>query len=202
VSAHDFSQPPSYYDSRFGRDAVKILPGQYYVTAADKLIVTVLGSCVAVCLYDPITEVGGMNHFMLPNNKQIDKMSFEANRYGVHAMEVLLNDCLHLGGEKKRLVAKVFGGARVLPGYVQNDIGATNSEFAIDFLRTENIPILASDLMANYARKIYFTPSTGSVLMKRIYDMNNNTIHDREAELAMRVNEETKATGSIDMFGD
>ncbi|OFC69624.1 chemoreceptor glutamine deamidase CheD [Alteromonas confluentis] len=197
---HDFSRPPSYYDSRFGRDAVKILPGQYYVTSADKLIVTVLGSCVAVCLYDPITEVGGMNHFMLPSNNTVSAASFEANRYGVHAMEVLLNDCLRLGAEKKRLVAKVFGGARVLPGYVSNDIGATNAAFGLEFLQTENIPVLAHDLLKNYARKVYFTPSDGSVIMKRIYDMHNNTIYEREAELSVKVNADTSKTGSVDLF--
>ncbi|MBU3020707.1 chemoreceptor glutamine deamidase CheD [Aestuariibacter sp. A3R04] len=196
----DFSQPAYYYDSRFGRDAAKILPGQYFVTNEDKLIVTVLGSCVAACIFDPITEIGGMNHFMLPSNKAVDRDNLQATRYGVHAMEVLINDCLSLGAEKKRLVAKVFGGAKVLPTYIQNNIGASNSEFVLTFLRTENIPIISSDLMNNYARKIYFTPSNGTVLMKRIHDMNNNTITEREVELSVRINEKCKESGSIDLF--
>ena len=141
-----------------------------------------------------------MNHFMLPSNNTVSAASFEANRYGVHAMEVLLNDCLRLGAEKKRLVAKVFGGARVLPGYVSNDIGATNAAFGLEFLQTENIPGLAHDLLKNYARKVYFTPSDGSVIMKRIYDMHNNTIYEREAELSVKVNADTSKTGSVDLF--
>lgn len=176
------------------------MPGQYYVTAADKLIVTVLGSCVAACIFDPIREVGGMNHFMLPKNNAVDRLADTAYRYGIHAMEILINDCLSLGAEKKRLVAKVFGGARVIPGYVQNDIGATNSEFVVDYLKTENIPIISSDLMNNYARKIYFTPATGSVLMKRIHDLNNNTITEREAALSMHISDRSKQTGTVDIF--
>ncbi|MBU2978584.1 chemoreceptor glutamine deamidase CheD [Alteromonas sp. C1M14] len=198
----DFNQPAFYYDSRFGREATKILPGQYYVTQEDKLIVTVLGSCVAACIFDPITEIGGMNHFMLPSNKSVCKNASHAHRYGIHAMEVLINDCLRLGAERKRLVAKVFGGAKVLPGFVQNDIGATNTTFVLDFLKTENIPILSSDLMKTYARKVYFTPSDGSVLMKRIRTVNNSTITEREAELAMRINVDAQASGSIDLFDD
>lgn len=200
MNDRDFSQPTYYYDSRFGRHAAKILPGQYFATTEDKLIVTVLGSCVAACIFDPITEIGGMNHFMLPSNKAVDKESEQAARYGVHAMEVLINDCLSLGAERKRLIAKVFGGARVLPGYVKNNIGASNSEFVINYLRTENIPIISSDLMNNYARKIYFTPSNGTVLMKKIHDVNNNTIAEREVELSLRINESCTQSGSVDLF--
>ena len=119
-----------------------------------------LGSCVAACLFDPVSGIGGMNHFMLPSvNKtaeEFDKMQGMAAKYGVHAMELLINDLVKAGASKKRIKAKIFGGGRVVPSFVQNDVGRFNAEFVTQFLNTERIPILASDLCDTYARKIYF----------------------------------------------
>lgn len=155
----NFEAPISYFDRKFEIDAVKILPGQYFVTTQEKMLVTVLGSCVAACLYDPQTGAGGMNHFMLPSvNKtvvELEQVECMITKYGVHAMEILINDLVKAGVDKQRIKAKVFGGGKVVPSFVQQDVGRFNAEFVTQFLHTEGIEILASDLCDVYARKIY-----------------------------------------------
>ena len=185
------SGPVTYFDSRFSRDAIKLLPGQYYVASSDKLIVTTLGSCIAACLYDPVLEIGGMNHFMLPDTTQpVTDPGCIATKYGVHAMEVLINDLLKLGADKRRLVAKVFGGAYMLPGLSTQDIGMVNADFVIHFLKTEGIRLVASALLNTYARKVYFLPALGNVYMKRIREFNNSTLLDREQHHRLIINRE------------
>lgn len=205
MASCNFEAPISYYDKRFATDAVKLLPGQYFVTTQNKMLVTVLGSCVAACLFDPASGIGGMNHFMLPSvNKtaeEFDKMQGMAAKYGVHAMELLINDLVKAGASKKRIKAKIFGGGKVVPSFVQNDVGRFNAEFVTQFLNTERIPILASDLCDTYARKIYFFPSDGNVLMKRIHELNNATIIERESQHRWELS--TRApSGSVDLFED
>src|SRR5919107_5888469 len=104
-----------YYDRTFDCDAAKILPGEYYYTCKDMLIVTVLGSCVAACIRDRVSGIGGMNHFMLPDGGDSDNPLISASaRYGTFAMEVLINELLKNGARRENLEAKVFGGGNVL----------------------------------------------------------------------------------------
>lgn len=205
MASPNFELPISYYDQRFSIDAVKLLPGQYFVTTHNKMLVTVLGSCVAACLFDPVAGVGGMNHFMLPNvNKtasELEQSQGVAAKYGIHAMELLINDLVKAGASKSRIKAKVFGGGKVVPSFVQNDIGKLNAEFVSHFLDTELIPILASDLCDNYARKIYFFPRDGKVLMKRINELNNTTIIERESQHRWELSKQAPS-GSVDLFED
>lgn len=205
MASCNFEAPISYYDKRFATDAVKLLPGQYFVTTQNKMLVTVLGSCVAACLFDPVSGIGGMNHFMLPSvNKtaeEFDKMQGMAAKYGVHAMELLINDLVKAGASKKRIKAKIFGGGKVVPSFVQNDVGRFNAEFVTQFLNTERIPILASDLCDTYARKIYFFPNDGNVLMKRIHELNNATIIERESQHRWELSARAPS-GSVDLFED
>ena len=169
-----------YLDRHFNRQAMKILPGEFYATTQDEVIVTVLGSCVAACLLDPIAMVGGMNHFMLPMKQgERDPDVFYAARYGVAAMEFLINNLLHLGAQRDRLVAKTFGGGRVMKG-LSSDVGDQNIEFVRQFLRNENIPVWSEDLGGLYPRKVYFFPHTGQVLVKRMEHTHNDTILIRE----------------------
>lgn len=199
----DFDSPIEYYDKRFGVQAIKLLPGQYAVTQQEKLLVTVLGSCVAACVFDPSNGVGGMNHFMLPSiNKtanELERSECMSTKYGIYAMEVLVNELVKSGAEKRRLQAKVFGGGRVVPSFIQHDVGRFNAEFVVNFLNTERIPIVASDLCEEYARKIYFFPATGSVFMKRIHELNNSTIIERESQHRWKLSE-NPVVGSIDLF--
>lgn len=192
--------PNTYYDRYFDKDAVKILPGEYYVTTGDKLIVTVLGSCVAVCLRDKFNHCGGMNHFLLPNDGNNESgLLTESARYGIYAMEILINHLLKLGANRNRLEAKVFGGGNVLRGLTVNNVGKRNAEFVLDYLNNESIPICAQDLLDDYPRKVYFFPDTGKVMVKKLKSVHNTTIYDRESEYRMRVKYTPKG-GDVDFF--
>ncbi|WP_331353401.1 chemoreceptor glutamine deamidase CheD [Cellvibrio sp. UBA7671] len=194
--------PTTYYDRHFERHAVKILPGEYFVTNGDKLIVTVLGSCVAVCLRDKVNGIGGMNHFLLPNDGTNETgLLTESARYGVYAMELLVNHLLKMGATRARMEAKVFGGGNVLPGLKVNNVGQRNVEFVLDYLQTERIPIVAKDLLDDYPRKVYFFPDTGKVLVKKIKSIHNTTIVDRESEYRMKV-KFTPKSGEVELFDD
>jgi chemotaxis protein CheD len=192
--------PTTYYDRHFDKDAVKILPGEYFVTTGDKLIVTVLGSCVAVCLRDKNTGAGGMNHFLLPNDGTNESgLLTESARYGSYAMEILINHLLKLGASRNRLEAKVFGGGNVLRGMTVNNVGQRNVEFVLEYLQNENISIVGQDLLGEYPRKVYFFSDTGKVLVKKIKSVHNTTIMDRESEYRMRV-KYAKRSGDVDLF--
>ncbi len=191
--------PNRYHDRHFDVEAVKILPGEYFVTNREMLIVTVLGSCVSACLRDPYTGVAGMNHFMLPGNPdQQSPLAFSA-RYGVHAMEMLINTMLKQGARRDRLEAKLFGAGNVLRGLTLNKVGTRNAEFALDYLHTENIPVLAEDLLGELPRKVYFFTGEGRVLVRKLRNMHNTTIIDRELEYSSRLRQ-TQATGDVDLF--
>lgn len=193
--------PNIYHDRHFQRQAVKILPGEYYVSTGDKLIVTVLGSCVAVCLRDKFSGIGGMNHFLLPNNDSAYESGLmtESARYGVYAMELLINQLLKMGVNRGRLEAKVFGAGNVLRGMTINNVGQRNAEFALDYLHMEQIPVVAKDLLGDFPRKVYFFPDTGQVLVKKIKVLHNSTISDRENEYRMRV-KFTPKSGDVELF--
>ena len=116
-----------YFDRYFNCNAVKILPGEFYATSNNHLIVTVLGSCIATCLFDPINNVRGMNHFLLPrDDMEKSALLCESARYGTYAMELLINEMLKLGAKKNQIVAKVFGGGNVMKGLIHNNIGQKN----------------------------------------------------------------------------
>ncbi len=188
-----------YLDRNFNRQAMKILPGEFYATADDEVIVTVLGSCVAACLLDPIAMVGGMNHFMLPTRQGTrDNDVFFAARYGAAAMEYLINNLLHLGAQRDRLVAKAFGGGKVMRG-MTNDIGGQNVDFVREFLRNEGIPIWSEDMGGPYPRKVYFFPHTGQVLVKRMESTHNDTVINRELTYIQEVTGKPMG-GDVELF--
>ena len=188
-----------YYDRTFDRDAAKILPGEYYFTAKDMMIVTVLGSCVSACLRDRVSGVGGMNHFMLPDGGDSDSPVSASMRYGTYAMEVLINELLKAGARRENLEAKVFGGGNVLRGFVAINVGERNAQFVRDYLRAEGIHIIAEDLNDIHPRKVYFFPRTGKVLVKKLKQLNNNTLVNREQDYADRL-QTGAVTGSVDLF--
>ncbi|MDK2123427.1 chemoreceptor glutamine deamidase CheD [Parachitinimonas caeni] len=180
-SVQEVLAPNLYYDKYFGAEAVKILPGEYYVTPREMLLVTVLGSCVAACIRDRKKGIGGMNHFMLPECFQdAESINGLPTRYGTYAMEMLINHLMKLGASRQNLEAKIFGGGRVLRGFTVSDIGGKNVEFVRHFLDTEKIPVVAEDLLDVYPRKVYFFVPTGRVLVKKLKSVNNNTIVERE----------------------
>ncbi|MBY0340575.1 MAG: chemoreceptor glutamine deamidase CheD [Rhodocyclaceae bacterium] len=186
-----------YYDRIFKYDAVKILPGEYYIANQDMVLVTVLGSCVTACIRDRDTGMGGMNHFMLAEGGE--GLVGASARYGVYAMEILINHLLKLGARRSSLEAKVFGGGRVLSSLSGAMIGERNASFVINYLNTEQIPVLASDLLDVFPRKVYFFPHNGRVLVKRLTSLHNDTLARREREYAERLNGAPIA-GAVELF--
>lgn len=190
--------PNLYFDRTHEIDAAKILPGEYYATTRDMLLVTVLGSCVAACIRDKVSGIGGMNHFMLPDNNSESGWNV-GGRYGTYAMEMLINQLQKLGAERKNLEAKVFGGGNVIAGMTQTNVGERNAKFVLDFLKTERIPVAAKDLLDIYPRKVYFFPQTGKVLVKKLKKVHNQTIEDRELQYRSRL-QVSKVEGDIELF--
>ncbi len=199
VSEHLATQ--RYFDRAFECEAVKVLPGEYYVSAGGEAIVTILGSCVAACIRDIRLGVGGLNHFMLPGGgagAHVSSASASA-RYGVFAMEVLVNHLLKLGARHENLEAKVFGGGRVVASLSQSDVGARNAQFVRDYLVTENIPLVAEDLMDDHARKVVFFPATGRVLVKRVGISSHSAELQRERHYQRRL-QAAPIVGEVELF--
>ena len=142
-----------------GLRSITVLQGEYKLSADPQVVlVTILGSCVATCLWDEGAGVGGMNHFLLPGDPDDRNGNL---RYGVNSMELLINAMLQQGARRSDLRAKVFGGAKMTKG--NNEIGKNNSEFAFWFLGEEGIPCVAHCIGGTMGRKIRFRPSTGQV---------------------------------------
>jgi len=193
--------PNVYFDNQFDLDAAKLLPGEYYVTGRDMVLVTVLGSCVSTCIRDKLSGIGGMNHFMLPDaSPDKDNPVSLSARYGAFAMEVLINSLISMGAQRTLLEAKVFGGGNVLPGMTTMNIGQRNADFALGFLSDEKIRVVARDLIDVYPRKVYYFPKTGKVLVKKLRNVHNETIYQREIEYRARLVKEEVA-GDVELFG-
>lgn len=180
-----FSDINRYWDKTHECFAAKILPGEYYVTANSEAIVTVLGSCVSACIRDKVFGIGGMNHFMLPLNRsashaEVAAMS-NAGRYGNFAMEKMINDILKNGGTRENLEVKIFGGGRVLQNMQSLDIGNGNINFVREYIETENITLVGEDVGDVFPRKVIYFPLTGKVKVKKLRQMHNNTVIERES---------------------
>ncbi|MCB5202630.1 chemoreceptor glutamine deamidase CheD [Neorhizobium sp. T786] len=139
---------------------VHIIQGEYkVVNDPDVVLTTILGSCVAACLRDPVAGVGGMNHFLLPGSGNAMTSGGDATRYGVHLMELLINGLLKQGARRDRLEAKIFGGAKTIASF--SNVGEQNAAFATQFLKDEGIPIVGSSTGGDHGRKLEFWPSSG-----------------------------------------
>ncbi len=198
-----FSHINRYWDKMHQSYAAKILPGEYYVTTNDELIVTVLGSCVSACIRDPIFGIGGMNHFMLPAQKSTSSKQWGSNsvsaatRYGNYAMEHMINDILKNGGDKRNLELKLFGGGKILAN--MTDVGRRNIDFILDYIQIENLNLIAKDLGDIYPRKVVFHPTTGKVKVKKLRSLHNETIVQRENEYMNKLDIEP-VESEIDLF--
>lgn len=188
-----------YYDRHFQADAVKILPGEYFVTARDLVIVTVLGSCVSACIRDREKNIGGMNHFMLADCATCGDLLSASARYGAFAMEILINHLLKLGARRGALEAKVFGGGRVMASLSSSQVGDKNARFVRHYLKNEGIPLVAEDLLDIHPRKVYYFPASGRVLVKKLVRVHNETIALREREYAESLQAGSVA-GDVELF--
>ncbi|CCK75400.1 MAG: chemoreceptor glutamine deamidase CheD [Oleispira antarctica] len=189
--SQDFTHINRYWDNLHQVWAAKILPGELYVSTHGEMISTVLGSCISVCIRDKKKGIGGMNHFMLPQNNEFSSESWgtnpitSASRYGNWAMEYLINAILKCGGEKKNFEVKVFGGGQMMAR--MTDIGQKNILFVYQYLAEEKLRIEASDVGDIYARKVLYFPDTGCVKVRRIKHIKNDTIIRRETEYEQHV---------------
>jgi len=191
-----------YWDKRHNVFAAKILPGEFYVTENDEVVVTVLGSCVSACIRERKTGVGGMNHFMLPiqtNHSDNWGNSGVSNstRYGNWAMEHLINEILKRGGKKQHLEVKVIGGGKVLD--TMTNIGQKNLDFVLDFLANESLTIASQCIGDIYPRKVMYFPFNGKVLVKKLKNRHNDTLEKREKEYSRQINEQP-SSGGVELF--
>ena len=155
-----------YHDARTHTDVIKIISGQWHVSEKNsEMLVTILGSCVSACIRDPVAGVGGMNHFLLPGNENSDTTGNSA-RYGVFAMESLINGLLKAGGQKHRFEVKVFGGGNIINH--SKRIGSLNARFVRGFLRKEGYAILSEDLEGDLPRRLHYYPDTGKVMLRHL----------------------------------
>ncbi len=181
-----------FYDAQFKTEAVKVLPGEYFVADEDLPIMTTLGSCIAACLWDRQARVGGMNHFMLPEG------SGDSGRYGAFAMELLINEMMKRGASRSTMEAKIFGGGRVIAGMSTMNIGERNTSFVLDYLKAERIPVLARDVLDIYPRKVCFLPASGTAMVKRLGSSRQDALiaQDRAAAQVAAAT----GGGSVDLF--
>lgn len=188
-----------YRDTAFDAIAVKVFPGEHYVTSAtDEMLVTILGSCVAACIRDPLIGIGGMNHFMLPEGQSSGWDSVSASmRYGNVAMERLINDILARGGVRSRLEIKVFGGANVMSG--TSNIGHRNADFVEDYLAAEGLPIAASHLRSTLPRRVHYFPATGRALLLELQRSDSEVVKRSEARYKSKLQSEPVA-GDAQLF--
>jgi chemotaxis protein CheD len=186
-----------FYDAHFKSEAVKILPGEYFCFNEDLLIMTTLGSCIAVCLWDRQAKVGGMNHFMLPDN---GGGSSDSGRYGSYAMELLINEMMKMGASRMTMEAKVFGGGAVIAGMNTINVGERNTTFVMDYLKTERIPVVSKDVLDIYPRKVCFLPFSGKAMVKRLASSNPEALVQQERVAAQKVAPASTGGGSIDLF--
>ncbi len=181
----------------------KILPGEFYITRSDEAITTVLGSCISACIRDPVANVGGMNHFMLPEDTTqgkstwLDEDAGLATRYGSFAMESLINGLLKLGARRERLEVKLFGGGHILN--VGIDVGDRNIEFARRWVRTEGYTVAAEDVGLTVPRRVVYFPGTGKVRVKHLRTLECQEIAQREKQY-LRKTADKPATGEIELF--
>lgn len=183
-----------YADHHFQYDAVKVLPGEYFVSNEDVLIMTVLGSCIAACVWDGKARVGGMNHFMLPEGED------GSGRYGSYAMELLLNEMIKMGARRETMQAKVFGGGAVMAGFTTMNVGERNTKFVLDYLATERIPVVSQDVLDIHPRKVCFFPVTGKALVKRLAHAHPEALAVEERKGNAVNVAKTTAGGSVDLF--
>jgi chemotaxis protein CheD len=191
------------WDRQNERWSARILPGEYFVTRNDEIITTVLGSCISACFRDPVLRIGGMNHFLLPEDITNGSSSWHnptiglSTRYGSFAMESLLNDLMKLGAKRERLEVKLTGGGRVLAS--MTDVGARNIEFARQWLKVEGLSIAGEDVGDIHPRRVLYFPATGRVLMFRLRSVDHGDVVNREKQYQSTLREKP-AGNDVELF--
>jgi chemotaxis protein CheD len=189
-----------FWDAHFKNDAVKVLPGEFFVHDEDILVMTTLGSCIAACLWDREKRVGGMNHFLLPDAGSGAGGGADGGRYGSFAMDLLIGELVKRGATRATMEAKIFGGGAVISGMNSINVGERNTAFVLDYLRTERITVVSKDVMDIYPRKVCFLPASGKAMVKRLASANTEALAAQERAAAQRATPVASAGGSVDLF--
>ena len=171
-----------FYDAHFRNEAVKVLPGEFFVHDEDILVMTTLGSCIAACLWDR------------------DKRSADSGRYGSYAMDLLIGELVKRGATRSTMEAKVFGGGAVISGMNSINVGERNTAFVLDYLRTERITVVSKDVLDIYPRKVCFLPHSGKAMVKRLASANTDALAAQERAAASRQTPAASTGGSVDLF--
>lgn len=188
-----------FYDAHFHNEAVKVLPGEFFVADEDLLVMTTLGSCIAACLWDREKRVGGMNHFLLPDTGQ-GGAGADSGRYGSFAMDLLIGELVKRGATRSTMEAKVFGGGAVISGMNTINVGERNTKFVLDYLRTERITVVSKDVMDIYPRKVCFLPASGKAMVKRLASANTEALAAQERAAVSKAAPVVDGGGSVDLF--
>lgn len=190
---------PGYFDTRLNAHVYKLLPGRFHVATADEIVATLLGSCVAACIYDAQRGIGGMNHFLLPDGAPEggrDALISAGARYGAFAMESLINALLSRGAARSRLKVKLFGGARVLAQ--MSDVGSRNIDFVRGFVQLEGLDVVAEDMGGDQPRKLLMYPASGRVRVRRLPRVHSSAIAAEEKRYLREVDKPPQ--GSVELF--
>ena len=186
------------FDAKEQIYVVKIFAGDWYVSTNKKeMMSTILGSCVSACIRDPQLGIGGMNHFLLPGDERTDSHMSDATRYGVYAMESLVNGIMKAGGRKERLEVKVFGGGNVINNSAR--IGSKNAQFIRSFLQKEGFKITSEDLEGDYPRRVHYYPETGRVMMRKLMRKEDRIVLEEEAKYKKKI-VAAPIEGNIELF--
>lgn len=192
-----------FWNPRINHWTAKILPGEFFVTRSDEVVSTILGSCIAACVRDPLLHIGGMNHFMLPEDQSTGKSSWLdgpnglSTRYGSYAMESLINELIKLGADRGRMEVKLFGGAAILSA--PTDVGARNIAFARGFLKLEGFRVAAEDVGLTCPRHVDYYPTTGRAMLKRLPTLGVRAIITEEAKYNERLTREAPSD-DVELF--
>ncbi len=174
--------------------------GEVYASVEPTVIKTLLGSCVAVCLFDPVKKIGAMNHIFLPGRADLKHFDAPA-RFGINAMELLINEMMKLGAGRHRLLAKAFGGGHVLHGIDdENGPGRKISDFVTEFLQAESIRLAACDLGGNHGRHVHFETDTGDAWVKKIPKVHIQNIRQKEQKAFRQIRKKIEKPGNITLF--
>jgi chemotaxis protein CheD len=187
------------FERDFNRHSVKVLPGEFFVAGNDIVLTTVLGSCVSACIWDRSAGIGGMNHFMLPDGGAgaSQDVGGLAGRYGVFAMEQLINEIIKRGGRKANCEAKVFGGGHVMKTFTTS-VGTRNAEFVLEFLKAEGVRVASQDLLDVHPRRVVFFPNTGRALCKKLAQADA-TLVAAEQQYRSRITT-ADTSGDVELF--
>ena len=201
-SAEESLATHHYFDREFDSAAVKLLPNEYYVTTADMVLSTVLGSCVAACVRDSVAGVGGMNHFMLPDDGSNggSAAASASMRYGAYAMEMLLNELFKAGARRERLEAKVFGGGAVLANMTMLNIGDRNADFVLRYLQLEQVRVAAQDLRGGLPRRVSYFPRSGKVMVRKLHRINDAAQVRRDEQQLVQTLAQQPIRNKVELF--